>query len=294
MNFFENENISEFTSLKIGGKVKKFYVLDTVDELVSILKSISVSEKHKIRVLGSGTNVLVSNKENLDYIVIKLDGEFKNISISDNGINAGAAALLSEFLKEMYERGYEGIEILAGIPGTVGGAIAGNAGSKYGYISDFIKSITVAGYDGKIEKLSKKDINFAYRKVVFPYDCMILKVEFDMDTFEFFDDALQKGKLHEKYKLILMEKLKDQPYGLRSAGCVFKNPANKSTGKLIDELGLKGKRIGDVYVSDKHANFFIAENDAKFDDFMALVKLVRDKVKAEKNLELELEIKIWD
>ena len=256
----------------------------------------SGEDRRKLKILGGGTNILVNDANDLDFIVLKLEGEFQQIVINQNEIRAGSGVLLPKFLREMLNAGFGGMEILAGIPGTVGGAILGNAGSKYGDISQFVKSVKVIDFKGNIENLPKKNIIFNYRKTQFLKDCIILDIEFDktsFECFEYFENDENKQKLQEKFNLILKQKINSQPYNTKNAGCVFKNPESFSVGKIIDELGLKGTKIGDLFISEKHANFFVADDNARYKDFVELMDFVKEKIKTEKNLEIEPEIKIW-
>lgn len=297
MQYFQNKSIKNFTSLKIGGEVRQFYSLENITELKNLLISIPEYEKHKIRILGGGTNLLVKDDEILDLIVLKLEGEFQNFNVNKNEINASAGVLLPSLVKEILKQGFGGIEILAGIPGTVGGAVVGNVGGKYGDISKFVKNIQVMDYHGNIENLDKKDIIFQYRKTFFENfenfeNKILLNINFDISSFSYAPNSQESS---ENFAVILDEKVSTQPYNTRNAGCIFKNipDAQESVSKIIDDIGLKGTRIGDVSISEKHANFFIAGENARYADFMDLMNFVRVKVKAFKNFDIESEIKIW-
>jgi UDP-N-acetylmuramate dehydrogenase len=304
VQYFENKDIKDLTSLKIGGIVKKFYIIETEVELKNLLASLPIKEKNKIRLLGSGTNILVKDDKVLDLIVLKLKGDFEKITINDEDKRAGSAVLLNTLIKLFLDKCYQGMEILAGIPGTLGGAVFGNAGTKYGDISKFIKTVRIMDYTGKINAISVKNIGFEYRNMIALDNNIILDVEFQNSSFEFINTDDAKQKILDKFNCILKEKVDSQPYNLKTAGCVFKNlkinellsdkPTYYSAGKIIDDLGLKNTKIRSVSISSKHANFFIAEKDAKFKDFVDLIELVKDKVKESKNFDLELEIKIWE
>ncbi len=289
LNIYENKDIKNLTALKIGGTVKKFYTPKNLEELQNFFKGLISDDKDKIKILGSGTNILVQDEEILDFNVIKLEGEFAQISISKTELKAGAGAFLPNFIKKFIASGVGGLEILAGIPGTIGGAISGNAGSKYGNILDFVEQIKTMDYDGNIEILRKKNLVFGYRKLVFPKPCIICEVIFDTAKFK----AENPNDIKKNYDKILKEKIASQPYNCRTIGCIFKNPENTFSGKLIDDANLKNTKVGNIRISEKHANFFIAENDAKFKDFMDLIYRVKNKIKDLNDIELELEIKIW-
>ena len=286
MKLLKNIKLSNYTTLKIGGIVKNFYIAENITDLKKILKTTN----EPIKILGKGSNVLVNDTNPLNFCVIKLADDFEKISISSNKIKIGAAATLTKFIKKTIDSGLSGLEILAGIPGTIGGAIFGNAGSKYGEISNFIKNITCMDYNGNIKILTNNEINFEYRKSNIPKNLIIIAAGFDIKKFKKNDPNIIKNN----YEKILNNKIKTQPYNKNSAGCIFKNPEQKSAGKLIDDLNLKNTKVGKVKVSDKHANFFITEDGAEYKDFITLINKLKDTVKQQKNIELEPEIQIWE
>ncbi|MDR0675943.1 MAG: UDP-N-acetylmuramate dehydrogenase [Elusimicrobiota bacterium] len=305
MQHFENINIKNYTSLKIGGLVKSLFFAENIVDIQTILKSLDDNEKSKIRILGGGTNILVDDSENkvLDLIIIKLVGDFEKINIEKNNyiIKVGSGAELQSIIIKLIKNNIFGMEVLAGIPGTIGGAVAGNSGTKYGDIAQFIKSIQVLNYNGVIENYFFNNSNdnhyyFQYRNANFLKDRIICYIELDPESFIINKKVIgnENVKILEKYKNFFLKKTQNQPYYKNTAGCVFKNIDNFSIGKIIDEFGLKGFRIGSIYVSEKHANFLIADEHAHFADFIALTEFIKNKVKKEKGLELEFEIKIWE
>jgi len=281
MQNLKNIKLSKYTSLKIGGQVENFYVVENENELRQILKN---SEKN-LKILGCGTNLLINDSQ-LEFDVIKLDGEFKKI----DDLRVGSAVLLNRFLQHLADKNLSGLEILSGIPGTIGGAIFGNAGSKYGCILDFVRSVKIMDFEGNVKVFDKKDLDYGYRKSGISKDSIILEIEFDSTKFKNIDSE----KIKILMKEILKEKVAGQPYDELSAGCVFKNCEGISTGKMIDELGLKGLSRGKVKVSEKHGNFFVVEKDAKFKDFIDLIEEIRDKIYNSKQIRLEVELNIWE
>ncbi|MCP4482197.1 MAG: FAD-binding protein [bacterium] len=248
MEILHNISLADYTTLKIGGIVRNFYIVRNLVELKQ------VSSLDHARVLGSGSNILV-NDGKLDFDIIKLDGDFKKNTIKNGKISVGAGASLAKVLQETAHAGLSGLEIFAGIPGTVGGAVFGEISTKYGKISDYIVAVNVI-------------------------DGIIVEVEFCLKKAE-------PQKIKEAIKKNLIEKVASQPYGKNTAGCVFRNKQGVSSGMLIDQAGLKGRQIGKVKISCKHANFFIADHGASFKDFLALVEDVKIR------LNLETEIQIW-
>ncbi|MCL2335655.1 MAG: UDP-N-acetylmuramate dehydrogenase [Endomicrobia bacterium] len=246
------------------------------------------AEKQNIRfyVLGGGTNVLFSDK-GYDGAVIKLTGEFSAVNIKGNEVAAGAAAALPALVKAAAEKNLPGLECCAGIPGTVGGAVFGNAGSAEKWIGDAVSELTVWSVERGVwsERILKRDeIPFQYRSSGLE-GCIITKVNFLLKN------ELEKDVLKEINEAI-EKRIKSQSVGGSNAGCIFKNPAGLSAGKLIDDAGLKGKKKGGAEISKVHANFIINNGNAKASDVLDLIYAARKTVKEKFNIDLELEIKI--
>ncbi len=263
--------------------------------------------KFKFFILGGGTNILFPD-EGFKGIVIKLsqNNNFKNIGrLEDwkicNGKDAGlprsdelamttekisvsSAASLPAVVKQTAEQGLSGFEHLAGIPGTIGGAIFGNAGVKECSISDNLIKIEIIDFDGNKKILDRKDINFEYRKSGLE-NCVITRAFFKLKNADKNDILINISQELEKRK-------NTQPAGVKNAGCVFKNPKNDSAGRLIDSLNLKNYNIGEIEISSKHANFFINKNKGTAKDMLALIEYVKKKVFEKYNIELETEIRI--
>lgn len=310
MQILQNELLSKHTSLKLGGVAQNFFIIENKDELKNILKKIN--DNHEtFNIIGHGTNLLVSDKGFLGN-VLRLEGEFEKIDFEkidfgkidfgkidfektsfekiefDNfSIKVGAGCNLQGLVTKCIEKGYAGIECLAGIPGSVGGAVAGNAGAFEHSIFDFIEYVEVMNYKGETKILTKNEIDFGYRKCNFIENVIICNVVLKFDKLE------DEEKLKQNCKFLLDKKMKSQPYTERSAGCVFKNPINTSAGALIDKAGLKNYRIGGVSISDKHANFFVCHDNAKTKDFIDLINFVKNEIIKKYDISLELEIKYW-
>lgn len=294
MKYFENYCIRDYIFLKNLVYVRHFYIVERLDELKNLLQKIAVEDKPKIRILGSGTNILINDNKILDLIVIKLSGEFNTIKIDkENNIFLGyAGVLLQSFITKLLVNKISGMEVLAGIPGTIGGAVFGNAGTKYGEISKFIRRVFLLDYSGneKIIDVNEKNLKnyFGYRENFFFKNFIIYKIEFCNFLYNSSDSI-------NFYKKFFCEKIKSQPYEYKSLGCIFKNPkVGVCAGELIDKLGLKNYKMRSIFISDKHANFFIADKNVKFDDFLELINIVKYKIYERFKLNLELEIKIWE
>jgi len=276
--------LSKYTTFKIGGKAKFFIEPLDAEDLRRVLK-ISRKNNLKIFIIGEGSNLLVSD-EGVEGVVIKLDNQyFRKTKILDNYIYAGAGLKINQLLNLCIKNSFSGLEFLAGIPGSLGGALTMNAGTKDSFIGERIKEVEVMDYRGNIKRLNSKDIIFDYR-----YS--------DLDRFIILGALLKLKKANTEDILSRIKYFKDyrkltQELSYPNAGCIFKNPKGFSAAKLIDLCGLKGKSIGGAQVSLRHANFIINRNNAKAVDVLKLIDYIRKKVKRRFNVDLELEIKLW-
>jgi len=281
------EPMMKHTSLRIGGPADLFVVPRDLPSLKNVLV---ILKKRKIPflALGGGTNILVRDG-GIEGAVISLKF-FKKIEIlRENDTNVyvyvEGGALLQRLVNFSREKGYSGIEGLAGIPGSVGGAIYGNAGA-FGYeMKDVIISVSIMDNKGRIKSLKTEDIDFGYRRSSISSTELILSAEIVLNKDK-------KEHVSAKIEDFLKRKWENQPFSEPSAGCVFKNPPKLSAGKLIDEAGCKSMRIGDVEVSSIHANFFINKGKAKASDFIRLIEDVAQRVKDRFGVVFEPEIRI--
>ena len=291
---FADAPIGPTTWYGIGGRADFLVKPLTVNALSSLMKRCRRSEI-PIRVLGNGANLLVAD-EGVDGIVVRLDDagfrEFKyNPSGELNALKVMAGADLAKTLMDSTKRGLAGLEHLAGVPASIGGAIWMNAGGKYGCIGDSIRSVTCLTSAGEIVSYDKRELRFSYRKTNIP-DPVILSAVFEMEP----SDPIA---LRTRVKEIFEFKKSTQPLADHSAGCAFRNPIDPakeervSAGKLIDDSGLKGESIGGAMVSKQHANFITTEPGATATDVRRLLDLVRERVFAHCGIELETEVVIW-
>lgn len=272
--------LANYTTLRIGGEAE-ILAFPNEENISALLETIK-DEGLPYYVFGGGSNLLIGDKGFRGIII-----NTKNMdTISLNGcmLTVGAGAKLGRILAFVLKRGFSGMEGLIGIPGTVGGAIFVNAGS-FGYeIKDVLEEIDIFDEDLNLKTLKRDDINFQYRSSGLTANSIIKRAKFKLknnneSTFEIMKDFLNKKRA-------------TQPITERSAGCVFKNPEGFSAGYLIDKAGLKGMRIGDILVSNVHANFFINVNKGKAKDFLTLMDIVRDRVFKLFSIELKPEIRI--
>ncbi|MCL4536371.1 MAG: UDP-N-acetylmuramate dehydrogenase [Nitrospirae bacterium] len=278
-----NEPMSMHTSLKIGGPadVALFPDEPSLPELIKTL----TGEGVPYIVIGGGTNILVKDR-GIDGAVI-FTSKMNNITLNAerSTLNAEAGCSLQKVINLCIEHGLSGMEGLAGIPGSMGGAIAGNAGSFGCEIKDVVKSVNLLMPNGGIKELSANDMSFQYRSAKIPSDSIILSAVLSLKKDEPFE-------IKKRFTGFINEKKSKQPVSKPSAGCVFKNPKDIAAGKLIDDAGCKGMRMGDIDVSAIHANFFVNAGNGTCDDFLKLMDMVGKKVKDKFGIVLEPEIRI--
>ncbi len=276
-------SLDKYTSFRTGGPAEIFVEpVDTL-ELKKVLRFCKEEQK-KIFVFGKGSNILV-NDNGIKGVVVHLGSvSFRKVERKGIYVSTGAGVILPSLVKRTSSWGLEGLEVLVGIPGTVGGAVMMNAGGKYGNISETINSLTTMTFDGKITSYNRKDLEFSYRKCNLD-EQIVLKVEFMLKE-------SNKEEVLRKMGDIYKEKVERQPLLANSAGCIFKNADNFKAAELIDKADLKGRKIGDAVVSRKHANFIINNGKATSTNIIELIKIIRETVKVKYNVSLELEIQI--
>lgn len=277
--FKKGELLSKYTTLKIGGEAS--IVVFPNDGQIRGLMEVIKNESIPYYVIGGGSNLLVSDR-GFRGVIINTK-RMDSISIEGYTLKVSAGVSIGRILAFMLKRGISGMEGLAGIPGTIGGAIYGNAGS-FGYeIKDCLEEVEVIDTDLRVSTLNKYEINFQYRSSGLPQDWLIISAKFQLKE----DD----GGIFYRIREFLGRRRKSQPLRERSAGCVFKNPDGNSAGFLIDRAGLKGTRIGDIEVSCIHANYFINIGNGSSEDFLRLMELVRERVLKVFSVELKPEIR---
>lgn len=274
--------LSEVTTLRIGGWTDQFFEVSTLDELKEYVAR--VDEPGRAIVLGRGSNTLFPDGK-FERPVLKLTGEFEEYTFDEESVRAGSAVFFPELALEAAQQGFSGLEWAAGVPGSVGGAVAMNAGAYGSRTQEVLDSVQILDYEGDERSVDVDDIDFDYRY------CGLREQGFVVET----RMALTPGdspEVVDRTKNLLRERRDEQPVGSHSAGCVFKNVNGHSAGRLIDEAGMKGARRGDVEVSEEHANYFINRGDGTYEDMVALIDEVREAVRDEFDYELETELRI--
>ena len=281
--FTKNENMCNQTSIKIGGKVDLFVQPNSQKQLVLLLNFLK-DIGQKFVILGNGTNTLFSDN-GFDGVVIS-SKKIGNIKITNNDVIVSAGVSLFPFLKKLREYNLKGLEFAYGIPGSVGGAVVMNAGAFNQNVGDFVEWVKV-WIDGKVKTLSKEEMNFSYRSsLAQSCDMVILSVKFNLENGTFNEIKT----LQEEY---FNKRLQSQPYSDLSFGSVFKRNLNfEPVSKLIDELGLKGYRIGGAEISEKHAGFIINIGSATCQDCLKLIKYIQQKIFDEFGFVPEPEVKV--
>ena len=267
----ENESMSKHTSYGIGGEVIAYITPHDINDLIKIIEVINENNL-KFYFVGSGSNLLVNDKK-INAIVITPAKALKSLTIKDNTINAESGVMLGRMVKEAIKHNLTGLESLVGVPGTLGGALMMNAGAWGSEISNYLKSVNVISTNGKIKRLYPEDLDFKYRHSSFKSSEFILSA-----TFKLSKDS--KAAIEKKKTTASKGRISSQPLKYRSAGSVFKNPHNKlAAGFLIDEVGLKGTKIGEAEISmDKFLKLLKQEkrriepsllDDTKFIDWLS-------------------------
>lgn len=269
----------------LGGSADYFIRPKTTEQLKEVVRRCN-ENRIGIHVMGFGSNLLISD-DGVRAAVIQLGAEqFAQIEFNGREVTAWAGAELSKLVLECVQKGLSGIEALTGIPGSIGGSVKMNAGGNFGDFGAAIESVTLMDSEGGIFEKSKPELVFDYRRTnitaKFILNARIKLNEGDPD------------QIMRTIQEIWIYKKNNQPLNTKNSGCIFKNPRGVSAGALIDRAGLKGLQIGGAIVSDKHANFFIAEKGCKSRDISRLIDTVKQRVKEQFDIELELEIEIWN
>lgn len=280
----ENESLKNYTSYQVGGNASCMVFPYNEKELIKLVRYLKI-HKVKYKVLGNGSNVIFPDEE-YRGVIIKLD-EFDTFYMEGNKVTVGAGYSLMKLALKVTRLGFSGLEFAAGIPGSIGGSIFMNAGaykSDMGYVVDSIKVLTP---DLEIKRFYNHELQFHYRTSFLKENPGYICLEATL--------TLRPGNKEEMLEILKDRKqrrMESQPLEYPSAGSVFRNPEGEFAGKLIEELGFKGKQIGGAKVSEKHANFIINANHASAKDIKSLIFEIQKKVKKEKEIELKLEQEI--
>src|SRR5271166_3137411 len=277
-------SLTEKTSLEIGCTTDELLLrqYDTIPDVMRLLADAKIPH----RFLGGGTNVLIADGE-LPWVVLHLPSAHPGVRIEGNAAFVDASADLGGMVTFCAKHDLGGMEGLIGVPGSVGGALRMNAGAYGMQIGSYVREVELyRAARGEVETIRGDEIRFDYRHTSFAPDDVMLRVKLELPSKPYKEIVAGIRVCNEKRR-------SSQPLNQKSAGCIFKNPPGGSAGRLIDELGLKGHRIGDAMVSDRHANFFVNAGQARCADMLGLIDDVRERVYRAYGIELENEVIVW-
>lgn len=280
-----DEEMKNHTSLRVGGKANFLIEPTSEKEIESIIKLlIDMNENYYI--IGRGSNILVKD-EGIDGTVIKISDKFSGINDKNGILTVKSGTPLAEVAKYAYKNSLTGMEFASGIPGSVGGAIAMNAGAYGGEMKDIVESVKVIDDKGNIVILNNKDMKFSYRRSLLTekkshlvLEIVIALINGDKDT------------IFNEMKIRADKRTMSQPLDKCNCGSTFKRPEGHFAGQLIEECGLKGFELNGVEVSSKHAGFIVNNGKTTATDMINMINLVKSKVKDKFGIELEEEVKI--
>lgn len=281
-----DRRFADLTSLRVGGAIDWVITPDTEEQAAALVHELD-QKGIGWRPLGSGSNVLADDGDH-HYVVLNLSNMKGEVHIDGELVSVSAGYSLPRLCIDVARGGLSGIEGLGGIPGTVGGALWMNAGAYGNEIGTVTETVRVAR-EGKVVELPGSSVEWNYRHTSFREGELLLGATLRLKKD---DPALIKARMDEAKT----RRLATQPHGARSAGCFFKNPPESTigTGKMIDEMGMKGQRRGSAVVSPVHANFIVTEGEnARAEDALALAEEIRERVRREQGIELEYEVELW-
>lgn len=284
----ENASLKNLNTYHIAGKAKYLVSPNSINDLIQIIKIIKENDLQYF-VLGNGSNIVLNDRE-YNGVIIRLN-QLNGIEIHPqlNMAYAEAGAMLPKLVQEAVNNSLMGLEFAAGIPGTIGGSIYGNAGAYNSCILDYVTSVTVLDEDLNVKVIEHENITYSYRTSMFKEEkkYIILAAKF----------FLKEGEQSNSLNIIedrRQRRIASQPLEYPSAGSVFRNPEGDFAGRLIESCDLKGYRIGGAEVSSKHANFIINVNNATGKDIYTLIKHVHDTVLEKTNVDLHIEQEFID
>ena len=286
--FLRGEPMSRHTSFKIGGPAELFFVPAGRDDFIAAARRLQ-ADRLPLTVIGNGTNVLVADA-GIRGLVVRLKDGFDHVKVvGEEGdrvfLEAGAGAALGKLHLFASRKGFIGTEFTFGIPGTIGGAVTGNAGTRLGDMKGIVTELEILARGGKPQWIGAAQARFRYRGCTLPEGAVVLAVRLRLI-------AGGKDVAMTDQRELKAYRAKAQPWGLPSAGSVFKNPEGDFAGRLIDAAGLKGLRLGDAEVSPLHANFIVNRGKARAADVKRLMEIVEAEVARTQGVGLEPEIKL--
>ena len=278
-----DEPLAKHTTFRVGGPADVYVEPATEQDLAAVL-AYCHERSRQFFVLGRGSNLLVKDGGFRGVVICLAHAPFSRIEVTGERLNCGAGARLKGVATEARAKGLAGLEFMEGIPGSVGGALRMNAGAMGGAIFDVVESVRLMSFDGMVQERPAQELAAAYR------GCLTLTTHIALS-------AVLRGQpgpreaIGQRMNEYSRKRWRSQP-AAPSAGCMFKNPASIPAGKLIDELGLKGMRVGGALVSAEHGNFIVNDGTATARDVWELIEIIRQRVRAERGIELETEVEV--
>ncbi|MCH2126448.1 MAG: UDP-N-acetylmuramate dehydrogenase [Pirellulaceae bacterium] len=280
----ENEPLAGYTWLQTGGSAQYFAEPTSAEELSGLVQRCRENDL-PVHILGGGSNLLVRD-QGVEALILQLSaGIFAEITVNQQSIQAGAGAKLGHVISTSVRHGLAGLEQLVGIPGSVGGALAGNAGTLGGDVGQWTHSVTVMDRSGDLVTYNRDDLRFSYRQSSLD-DPVILQATFELE------DGNPED-LTKRLQTLWIVKNANQPKGNVGTACAFKDPHAGPAASLIEQSGLKGTVVGKAMISEENSNFIVVEPNASSDDVLQLLETVRAEVLKSFGVELELSLEIW-
>lgn len=277
-----HEPMASYTSLKVGGPADLLLFPHAVADL-TLLMPVLIKYRLPYFVLGNGSNLLVKDK-GIEGVVIHLKYLNRIEQIGTNRLLAESGTAYPKLALYAMHKGLSGLEFASGIPGSVGGAVAMNAGIPNFETAQVLEAVTLLDVSGNTQEFSARDLQFSYRKTALP-EGLVVSALFALSP-------AQKGEIETRMKHFLKRRQLTQPLQKPNCGSVFKNPAGQHAGALIEAAGLKGFRIGDAQISERHGNFIVNRGKASASDCLALIAKMQNRVKQQEGIALELEVKV--
>ncbi len=279
-----DQELRNYTSMGVGGKAAHMIFPKRSGPVEQIIHELS-THRLPFRILGAGTNLIIGD-DGLDDIIIATESLSRKIDVAENIIRASSGVPISRLIRNCAESGLGGLEFAEGIPGTIGGATIMNAGSYGRWISEYIREVSFISDTGKpiVRKCSPDD--FGYRRSPFHSGFFLSEIVFEFVKKE-------REKILAEIEEVKERRRTTQPWGVKSSGCIFKNPEGEHAGKIIEEAGLKGLQRGGAMVSTVHANFIVNTGNARAQDIFWLIETIKNEVHRKMGIVLEEEVIIW-
>jgi len=269
------------TTLGVGGHAAMLFRPNDEKSLAQAM--LCIPQDTYVFPIGRGSNLLIADS-GIDGLVLDLS-DLNTLEVSGNTLAAGAGARMSKIAQLAANSGLSGLEFMATVPGDLGGGVAMNAGAFGQQVSGVLQSVTLLSRDGKVQTVSRNDLDMRYRYTALPKDVLILSASFTLTEKNSEDVKQTMREMRAK-------RSETQPLALPNCGSVFKNPEGDFAARLIESVGLKGKQIGNANISDKHANFIVNQGGASCLDVLQLIRLAKAEVKKETGIDLEPEVKL--